>query len=88
MAPIPRHRVEIERAAQPLPRFLDMESHLIAPTRIEQIVGRRSLEIEPDRVRRAGLLAGPGIEAERDEIVPERQVVEDAVGNGAGGVLG
>src|SRR5439155_22898923 len=71
---INRHCVVVERARHEASRLFRVKRDLVAAMRVQQVVRRGMLEVETHRVQRPPLLAGSGIEAERDEIGAQLQI--------------
>ena len=78
LAPVNRQRVVVERAGHEAAGLLGVQRDLIAVMGVQHAVRRRMLQIEAQRVERSVLLAGRRVEAERDEVVAQRQIVEHA----------
>ena len=76
MAAVGRRRVVVERARHEAACLLGVEGDLIPAVGVQQVVGGGVLHVEAERVQRAVLLAGDRIEAERDQVVAKRGIVQ------------
>lgn len=88
MAPVGRHRVIFERAGQEeVSRLLAVQRHLVAVVRVQDGVRGAPLQVEAERTQRGVLLSRRRVEAERNQFVAQRGIVEHIIGDGADVVL-
>src|SRR5262245_1598449 len=68
------HQPVVEVTPQPRTRLLDMPRDHIALPCVEHAVRRRAADVERNGRERAPLLPGARVEAQRDQLVPDREI--------------